>query len=127
MPQRWCFGVWPALSHTLVTTVGGFMAARIFLGLSEAGNFPAAVKTIALWFPPAERAFATTLFNSGANVGAIIAPFLVAWLLQFSTWHAPFLVAGVAGVVWVAAWWLFYRSPETHPPAVGARARVHPQ
>jgi ACS family hexuronate transporter-like MFS transporter len=103
-----------ALSHTLVTTVGGFMIARIFLGLSEAGNFPAAVKTIALWFPQAERAFATTLFNSGANVGAIIAPLLVAWLLQFSTWHAPFFVAGAAGVMWVAAWWLFYAAPERH-------------
>jgi ACS family hexuronate transporter-like MFS transporter len=103
-----------ALSHTLVSTIGGFMAARIFLGLSEAGNFPAAVKAIAQWFPQAERAFATTLFNSGANVGAIVAPLLVAWLLQFSTWHAPFFVAGVAGLVWVTAWWLFYAPPEKH-------------
>jgi ACS family hexuronate transporter-like MFS transporter len=103
-----------AFSHTLVTSVGGFMAARIFLGLSEAGNFPAAVKAIAQWFPQTERAFATTLFNSGANVGAIVAPFLVAWLLHFTTWHAPFLVAGTAGLVWVAAWWLFYAPPEKH-------------
>jgi ACS family hexuronate transporter-like MFS transporter len=104
-----------ALSHTLVSSVGGFMAARIFLGLSEAGNFPAAVKTIAQWFPQSERAFATTLFNSGANVGAIVAPLLVAWLLQFSTWHAPFFVAGAAGLLWVIAWWLFYAQPEKHP------------
>ena len=104
-----------ALSHTLVNSVGGFMAARIFLGLSEAGNFPAAVKTIAQWFPQAERAFATALFNSGANVGAILAPLLVAWLLQFSTWHAPFFVAGVAGLAWVIAWWTFYSPPEKHP------------
>jgi len=66
----WSFA---ALSHTLVSSVEGFMLARIFLGVSEAGNFPAAIKAIAQWFPSAERAFATTLFNSGANVGAIAA------------------------------------------------------
>jgi len=103
-----------ALCHTLVTTVEGFMLARIFLGLSEAGNFPAAIKAIAQWFPAAERAFATALFNSGANVGAIVAPFLVAWLLTFSTWHAPFFVAGAAGIVWVVVWLLFYSTPEKH-------------
>ena len=103
-----------ALCHTLVATVEGFMLARIFLGLSEAGNFPAAIKAIAQWFPAAERAFATALFNSGANVGAIVAPFLVAWLLTFSTWHAPFFVAGAAGIVWVVVWLLFYSTPEKH-------------
>ena len=104
-----------ALSHTLVTTVEGFMMARVFLGLSEAGNFPAAIKAIAQWFPRAERAFATALFNSGANVGAIVAPFLVAWLLRNGyTWHAPFCIAGVAGFIWVIVWWLFYSTPEKH-------------
>lgn len=108
----WSFA---ALSHTLVTSVEGFMLARIFLGLSEAGNFPSAIKAIAQWFPATERAFATSIFNSGANVGAIAAPVLVAWLLTFTTWHAPFIIAGVAGFVWVAVWLLFYRSPEQHP------------
>jgi MFS transporter, ACS family, hexuronate transporter len=103
-----------ALSHTLVTSVEGFMAARIFLGLSEAGNFPAAIKVIAQWFPRTERAFATALFNSGANVGAILAPFLVAWLLKVSTWHAPFFIAGCAGFLWVIIWWFCYRIPEKH-------------
>jgi MFS transporter, ACS family, hexuronate transporter len=103
-----------ALSHTLVTSIEGFMAARVFLGLSEAGNFPAAIKAIAQWFPRAERAFATALFNSGANVGAIVAPFLVAWLLKVSTWHAPFIIAGCAGFIWVVVWWLFYGTPEKH-------------
>jgi ACS family hexuronate transporter-like MFS transporter len=104
-----------ALSHTLVTSVEGFMAARIFLGLSEAGNFPAAIKAIAQWFPRAERAFATALFNSGANVGAIVAPFLVAWLLRNGfTWHAPFFIAAGASIVWVTVWWLFYNTPEKH-------------
>lgn len=101
-----------ALSHTLVTSVEGFMAARVFLGLSEAGNFPAAIKAISQWFPQTERAFATALFNSGANIGAILAPLLVAWLLKVSTWHAPFLIAGVAGIIWVIVWWLFYSAPE---------------
>ena len=104
-----------ALSHTLVHSVEGFIAARVFLGLSEAGNFPAAIKAIAQWFPRAERAFATALFNSGSNVGAIVAPFLVAWLLKAGfTWHAPFFIAGGAGVIWVVVWWLFYSTPETH-------------
>ena len=104
-----------AFSHSFVTTVGGFIAARIFLGLSEAGNFPAAVKTIALWFPATERAFATAIFNCGANVGAILAPFLVASLLKDGyTWHAPFYVASAAGLIWVIVWWLFYSAPEKH-------------
>jgi ACS family hexuronate transporter-like MFS transporter len=116
-----------ALSHTLVTSVGGFMAARIFLGLSEAGNFPAAVKAITQWFPQAERAFATTLFNSGANVGAIVAPFLVAWLLQFSTWHAPFLVAGAAGLAWVTAWLPFLCAAGKTSLGLAGRTRLYSQ
>ena len=102
-----------AFSHTLVASVGGLMAARIFLGLSEAGNFPAAIKTIAQWFPAAERAFATALFNSGANVGSIIAPALVAWLLAGGfSWHSPFFIASVSGLGWLALWWMTYSAPE---------------
>ena len=92
--------------------MNGFLYARVFLGLSEAGNFPAAVKAIAMWFPKTERAFATALFNSGANVGAIGAPLLVAWLLQHWTWHAPFYIAGTAGIIWVVLWWSFYSVPQ---------------
>jgi ACS family hexuronate transporter-like MFS transporter len=104
-----------ALSHTLVTSVGGFMAARIFLGLSESGNFPTAIKAIAQWFPPAERAFASAVFNSGANVGAIVAPLLVAGLLRDGfSWHAPFILAALAGWAWVAVWLLFYAAPAKH-------------
>jgi len=103
-----------AMAHALVGSVNGFLVARIFLGLSEGGNFPAAVKTIAQWFPRTERAFATTLFNSGANVGAIGAPILVAWLLQQGTWHLPFLLAGGTGLIWVLVWWSFYAVPQKH-------------
>jgi MFS transporter, ACS family, hexuronate transporter len=101
-----------ALTHTLVNSVEGFLLARVFLGLSEAGNFPAAVKAIAMWFPKTERAFATALFNSGANVGAIGAPLLVAWLLQHWTWHAPFYIAGVSGFIWIVIWWIYYSVPQ---------------
>jgi ACS family hexuronate transporter-like MFS transporter len=103
-----------AASHALVSTVTGFLGARIFLGLSEAGNFPAAIKTVAQWFPKSERAFATALFNSGANVGAIMAPAIVPWLLFHYSWHAPFIVAGGAGMIWVAIWWFYYAAPENH-------------
>ena len=120
-----------AFSHTLASSVGGFMAARVFLGLSESGNFPAAIKAIAQWFPPAERAFASTVFNSGANVGAILAPLLVAWLLGHGyTWRAPFVLAGAAGLVWVTVWSLFYSAPEVHrgvSPAELAWIRSGPQ
>lgn len=103
-----------AVCHTLVSSVSGFVFARIFLGLSEAGNFPSAIKVIALWFPSSERAFATSICNTGANVGAIAAPLLVAWLLSHWTWHAPFLVAGGAGLAWVVLWIFFYNRPERH-------------
>ena len=88
-----------AAAHALVNTIPGFGAARVALGLGEGGNFPAAIKSIAQWFPAKERAFATTLFNSGANIGALLAPALIPPLALRFSWHAPFLVAGVAGFV----------------------------
>ena len=100
-----------AAAHALVSTVSGFFIARVLLGLGEAGNFPAAIKTVALWFPKSERAFATAVFNSGTNVGAVAAPLLVPWLLLRYTWHVPFLVAGALGLIWVAAWLFFYSPP----------------
>jgi ACS family hexuronate transporter-like MFS transporter len=104
-----------ALSHTLVASVAGFTAARIFLGLSEAGTFPAAIKTIAQWFPRTERAFATALFNSGATVGSIVAPFLVAWLLAHGfSWRTPFFISGGLGVIWVVVWLCCFNTPEKH-------------
>ena len=102
-------------SHALVGGIGGFIGARSFLGFSEAGNFPAAVKTVAQWFPRAERALATALFNSGANAGALIAPAVVPWLADQYSWRAPFVVAGAAGLVWVVFWTRVYAPPEEHP------------
>ena len=69
-----------AMSHALARTANGFSIARAALGLGESGNFPAAIKTTAEWFPKSERAFATGIFNAGSNVGAIAAPLLVPWI-----------------------------------------------
>jgi ACS family hexuronate transporter-like MFS transporter len=81
------------------------------LGLGEAGNFPAAVKVVAEWFPRRERALATGLFNSGSNVGAIIAPLLVPWITLRYCWQAAFLLLGAMDWLWLAAWWWLYQTP----------------
>jgi ACS family hexuronate transporter-like MFS transporter len=96
-------------------TVLGFGAARFALGVSEGGNFPAAVKAVSVWFPRKERALATGIFNGGSNVGALVAPLLVPWLTIAFGWPTAFLATGALGFVWLAAWWLFYQDPEKHP------------
>jgi len=101
-----------AMAHALVGSVGGFFSARVALGVSEGGNFPSAIKAVALWFPKRERAFATAIFNSGANVGAIIAPATIP-LIAFSLgWRSAFIFAGIAGFVWVVFWIPLYEVPE---------------
>jgi len=100
-----------ALAHAAVASVGGFFAARVFLGVSEGGNFPAAIKGIALWFPRRERAFATAIFNSGTNVGAIIAPAMVPAIALTLGWRAAFIVAGLLGFLWLLLWLPFYDVP----------------
>lgn len=100
-----------ALAHAAVASVGGFFAARVFLGVSEGGNFPAAIKGIALWFPKRERAFATAIFNSGTNVGAIIAPAMVPAIALTFGWRAAFIVAGLLGFLWLFLWFPFYDVP----------------
>lgn len=92
-----------------------FGVARFFLGVGEAGNFPAAIKAIAEWFPKKERALATGLFNAGTNVGAMVAPPLVVWLTLRWGWQAAFLVTGGLGFVWVILWVVIYRLPAQHP------------
>jgi MFS transporter, ACS family, hexuronate transporter len=101
-----------AIGHALVSTIGGFFAARIALGLGEGGNFPAAVKAVALWFPKRERALATSLFNAGTNVGAILAPAAVPAIATAWGWQAAFVMAGIAGFAWLLLWIPFYNVPE---------------
>lgn len=101
-----------AMAHALVGSVNGFFAARIALGLGEGGNFPSAIKAVAIWFPPRERAYATALFNSGSNVGAIIAPAVVPWMALSFGWRSAFVAAGIAGLLWLAFWIPWYDVPE---------------
>jgi ACS family hexuronate transporter-like MFS transporter len=91
-------------------SLGGF---RFLLGLGEAGNYPAGVKLIAEWFPPEERSLASGIFNSGASIGAILAPPLLAWIVLSSGWRMAFLMIGASGFAWLAAWMVFYREPES--------------
>jgi ACS family hexuronate transporter-like MFS transporter len=102
--------IWSAAAagHALVRSVFGFGLARFALGLGEAGNFPAAVKAVAEWFPRRERALANGIFNSGSNVGAIVAPLCVPPIVERWGWHAAFIVLGAFGFLWVAAWMWFY-------------------
>ena len=106
-------GVWSmaAMSHALVNSVFGFGVARFFLGLGESGNFPAAIKATAEWFPPKERALATGIFNSGAGVGAIVAPLVVPWVALHFGWRASFLVTGIFSAIWIVWWSVKYRKP----------------
>jgi ACS family hexuronate transporter-like MFS transporter len=104
-----------AMAHALARTVFGFGAARFFLGLGEAGNFPAAIKTVAEWFPKKERALATGILNSGTNVGALVTPFIVKMITDRWGWRAAFIVTGALGFIWLVMWLLFYRRPEEHP------------
>jgi ACS family hexuronate transporter-like MFS transporter len=104
-----------AIGHSLVFSVGGFIVARACLGLSEGGNFPSAIKTATTWFPIRERAFATSVFNSGANVGAVIAPATIPWIAYEWGWQAGFIAVGVAGLLWLIPWLLFYHVPEKEP------------
>jgi MFS transporter, ACS family, hexuronate transporter len=101
-----------AIGHSLVGSVNGFFIARVSLGLGEGGNFPSAIKAVAQWFPKKERALATAIFNSGSNVGAIIAPAVIPWLAFTWGWRSAFIFAGVAGLLWLAFWIPLYDVPE---------------
>ncbi len=100
-----------AIGHGLVGSVAGFFTARVALGVSEGGNFPSAIKTVALWFPKRERAFATSLFNAGTNVGAIIAPAIVPAIALTLGWRWAFIFAGIAGFLWLLLWLPYYEVP----------------
>ncbi|MDR1983674.1 MAG: MFS transporter [Prevotellaceae bacterium] len=96
----------------LPVSVIGFMVGRIVLAVGEAGNFPAAVKTVAEWFPRKERSLATGIFNSGANIGAIVAPLTVPWIASEFGWQAAFIIVGGIGFLWILFWLLCYHSPQ---------------
>jgi ACS family hexuronate transporter-like MFS transporter len=106
-------GLWSlaAMAHALVRSVTGFGIARFFLGLGESGNFPAAIKATAEWFPPKERSLATGIFNSGAGVGAILAPLAVPWVALHFGWRAAFLITGIFSAIWIVWWSIRYRRP----------------
>jgi ACS family hexuronate transporter-like MFS transporter len=104
-----------AMGHALAGSVAGFGVARFLLGLGEAGNFPAAIKTVAEWVPRRERAFATGIFNSGTNVGAIVAPLVVPIIAVTWGWQAAFLFTGVLSAIWLVTWLGMYRPPNEHP------------
>ena len=104
-----------AAAHALVRSAFGFGLARFALGIGESGNFPAAIKTVAEWFPQKERATATGIFNAGSNVGAILAPLLVPWIALTWGWQEAFVITGLAGLIWIAFWFPLYRRPSEHP------------
>jgi MFS transporter, ACS family, hexuronate transporter len=107
----WSFA---AIGHALVNSTFGFFVARAGLGVTESGNFPAAIKTVAEWFPKKERALATGIFNSGTNIGAIIAPLTVPFIAESMGWRWAFIITGAIGLVWLIFWYFLYDTPSNH-------------
>jgi MFS transporter, ACS family, hexuronate transporter len=103
-----------SMAHSLARTPVHFAMARFGLGIGEAANFPAAVKTVADWFPKRERALATGIFNSGSNIGAIVAPLLVPFVAATLGWRSAFLITGSLDLIWIVAWLAFFREPRKH-------------
>lgn len=112
----WATGLWSiaAIAHAAVTRTAGFFIVRGALGITEAGNFPSAIKTIAEWFPKKERAFATGIFNSGTNIGAIIAPLTVPFIVVALGWRWAFILTGLLGFIWLILWVFLYEIPSKH-------------
>ncbi|HXE80788.1 MAG TPA: MFS transporter [Vicinamibacterales bacterium] len=108
----WLFGL---AGFAVLPSVAGFIAARFALGLGEAGNFPAAIKAVAEWFPKRERALATGIFNSGTNVGALVTPIVVPIITLTWGWYWAFVITGALGFVWLIWWWIAYDAPDRHP------------
>lgn len=113
-----------SIGHAFVRSAGGFMALRFLLGIGESGMYPAGVKTITDWFPRRERALATGVFNAGANLGAFLAPAIGVSLALRWNWQVSFLVTGVAGLVWLAAWQILYREPADHPRVTASELKL---
>lgn len=109
-----------SMCHALAGSAFQFGLARLGLGLGEAANFPAAIKTVAEWFPQKERPLATGIFNSGSNIGAVVAPLAVPVITASLGWHAAFLFTGALSMTWGIVWFLVYRDPEKHPKVSAA-------
>jgi len=127
---RWGFGVafaiWQIahIAHAAAKGFGGFVFARMGLGIGEAGGFPGGIKAVAEWFPKKERAFATGIFNAGTNIGAIVTPLVVPGIVLAFGWQMAFIVTGVAGLIWLPIWLLVYRRPREHKK-LGAAELAH--
>jgi ACS family hexuronate transporter-like MFS transporter len=112
-------GAWTVghMAQAAVTSTLGFAIARIPLALGEAGTYPSALAAASQWFPKKERALAIGIFNAGANIGAIVTPLLVSFLVAGLAldWRWAFIVTGLFNLVWLAAWWRLYHPPASHP------------
>ena len=117
---RWGFGlayfIWHVghIATAAATSFGGFVAARVALGLGEGGGFPGGIKAVTEWFPKKERAFATGLFNAGTNIGAIVTPLVIPAIALTWGWQMAFIVTGLVGLIWLPIWLLVYRRPREH-------------
>jgi ACS family hexuronate transporter-like MFS transporter len=115
-----------SMGHVFVNSVGGFCLARFLLGLGESGNFPAAIKAIAEWFPAEERALATGLFNSGSNFASLVAPLLIPFVTALYGWRAGFLTTGSMGLLWLVLW-LCFPYDRLRPASATAHPAAEPE
>ncbi|NEX93669.1 MFS transporter [Caulobacter sp. 17J65-9] len=119
---RWGFGlaflIWQVahIACAGARSLNQFIAARMVLGVGEGGGFPGGIKAVAEWFPKKERAFATGLFNAGTNIGAVVTPLVIPWIVTDLAlgWQGAFIVTGVAGLIWLPIWLMVYRHPSKH-------------
>jgi ACS family hexuronate transporter-like MFS transporter len=113
----WAMVAWSiaGMAHAAARSVAGFVVARFALGIGQSANFPAAVKSVAEWFPKKERALAAGLFNSGSTMGAILAPVIVSAITLAMGWQWAFIITGALGFVWLLFWLAWYQAPEKHP------------
>jgi ACS family hexuronate transporter-like MFS transporter len=112
----WFLTLWSlaTIGHAFARSIFSFVIARVSLGVTQAGNFPASVKTVAEWFPKKERALAAGIFNSGTNVGAIVAPLIVPFIALTMGWQSTFIITGAVGLIWLVFWFLLYDNPQKH-------------
>jgi len=114
-----------AMSHAFATGLRSLSAFRFVLGLGEAGNWPGAAKTVAVWFPARQRALGMAIFNSGAAIGSIVAPPVIVGLTAyFGHWQQTFVVTGMLGFLWLILWWIVYDSPENHKWLTAAEYKI---